>query len=70
MLTFLHLLTGFLILQLILPQTPTDNVVLRKFVESGYFINYAEAKSVLKFVTWFLIFLFLSLSIFLNFKLG
>jgi protein translocase SecG subunit len=68
MLNFIHLIIGILIIILIVPQTPTENIVLRKFLETGLFTNYTEAKSFLNFSTWFLICLFLVLTFFLNLK--
>nr|YP_009106580.1 hypothetical chloroplast RF47 [Dicloster acuatus]AIT95462.1 hypothetical chloroplast RF47 [Dicloster acuatus] len=62
MLNFFQFLTGILIIVLIIPQTPTENIVLRKFLETGLFTSYSEAKSFLKISTWFLIFLFLILT--------
>jgi hypothetical protein len=62
MLNFFQILTGILIILLLVPQTPTENIVLRKFLETGFFINYNEAKSFLKITTWFLISLFLILT--------
>jgi hypothetical protein len=49
---------------LITPQTatPNENVVLRKFIETGFFTNYREAKWFLSFLTWLSIFLFLVLT--------
>jgi hypothetical protein len=66
MLHFVHVLIGILIIVFIVPQTPTENIVLRKFLETGFFVNYAEAKGVLNFITWFLICTFLFLTFFLN----
>ncbi len=66
MLHFFHLIIGILIIVFIVPQTPTENIVLRKFLETGFFVNYAEAKRVLNFITWFLISTFLLLTFFLN----
>lgn len=68
MLNIIHLFIGILIIILIVPQTPTENIVLRKFLETGLFTNYSEAKSVLNFSTWFLICLFLVLTFFINLK--
>ena len=62
MLNFFQFLTGILIIVLIVPQTPTENIVLRKFLETGFFTNYNEAKYFLKVTTWFLIFVFLFLT--------
>ncbi len=52
------------VLVLIAPQTEKSNLVLRLFHESGFFIDYAEAKSFLKILTWFSIFIFLIFSLF------
>lgn len=62
MLNFFQFVIGILIIVLIVPQTPTENIVLRKFLETGFFVNYSEAKFFLKATTWFLIFLFLVLT--------
>ena len=67
MLNFFQFLTGILIIVLIVPQTPTENIVLRKFLETGFFTNYNEAKSFLNFITWFLIFLFLILTFLISY---
>ncbi len=66
MLNIIQTSIGILIIILIVPQTPTENVVLRKFIETGFFTNYSEAKIVLSFLTWFLIFFFLVLTFLLN----
>jgi preprotein translocase subunit SecG len=68
MLNFIELFIAFSIIFLIVPQTPTENIVLRKLVETGFFTNYNKAKDFLILSTWFLIFLFLILLIFLNLK--
>ena len=65
MLNILQTSIGILIILLIVPQTLTENIVLRKFIETGFFTNYSEAKSVLNFLTWFLICFFLILTFFL-----
>jgi hypothetical protein len=67
MLNLLHFLNGILIILLITPQTPTENIVLRKFCETGLFADYTEAKSFLKILTWFLIFSFLFLTFLINY---
>lgn len=64
MFNFLRLFFALLIILLITPQTEKENIVLKKFHESGIFINYSEAKRVLKIITWFLIFLFLVIGLF------
>jgi hypothetical protein len=60
-------LLGLLIIILIVPQTPTENVVLRKFLDSGFFTTYNQAKKSLTLLTWSLIFMFLLITFSLNF---
>ena len=67
MLKIIQFCTGILIIILIVPQTPTENIVLRKFLDSGLFTNYSEAKSFLNRITWILIFTFLVLTFGLTF---
>ncbi len=67
MLKLLQNIIGFLIIILIVPQTPTENVVLRKFLDSGLFTSYSEAKKILNLLTWGLIFSFLIFTFTLNF---
>ena len=64
----LQLLIGFLIIIIITPQTQTENVVLRKFVETGFFTSYGEAKNFVRNLTWGLIGTFLILTFFLSLK--
>jgi hypothetical protein len=59
----MRIFISLLVIGLILPQTEFDNLLVRKFNETGFFANYAEAKSVLKWLTWGTIFFFL----FINF---
>lgn len=68
MLHFIELVIAFSLIFLIVPQTPTENIVLRKFVETGLFTNYNKAKDFLNLLTWGLIFSFLVLLIILNIK--
>ena len=70
MLKFIELIIALSIIFLIVPQTPTENIVLRKLVETGLFTNYSKAKDFLIWITWFLIFVFLILLILLNLKIG
>ena len=63
---FIAILIAFCLIILIAPQTPTENIVLRKLLESGLFTNYSKAKDFLLWSTWILIFLFLLLLVFLN----
>ncbi len=67
MLNILQFVTGILLIILVVPQTQTDNIVLRKFLETGWFTNYSEAKSFLKITTWLLIFLFLILTFLISY---
>ena len=68
MLNFIELFVALSIIVLIVPQTPTENIVLRKILETGFFTNYNKAKDFLIWITWFLIFIFLILLILLNLK--
>ena len=67
MLKIIQTLIGFLLIVLIVPQTPTENIVLRKFLDTGFFTSYNEAKKILTLITWALIFSFLTLTFGLNF---
>jgi hypothetical protein len=66
MFKFLQVLIGFFLIIVITPQTQTENIVLRKFVETGFFTNYGEAKSFVKNLTWGLIGTFLGLTFILS----
>jgi hypothetical protein len=69
----LHTIAVFLaliLIALIVPQTPTENIVLRKILETGFFQNYSQTKKFLRLTTWILIFVFLFLLVFLNLKIG
>ena len=68
MLNFIELILALSIIFLVVPQTPTENIVLRKIVETGFFTNYSKAREFLNFLTWFLIFVFLVLLFLLNFN--
>ena len=63
---FIEILIALSIIFLVVPQTPTDNIVLRKFIETGFFRNYSTAKNFVTKMTWFLIFLFLGFLFLLN----
>lgn len=67
-LDFLELFIALCIILIIVPQTPTDNVILRKLFATGWFPNYPQAKKLLVFLTWGLVFIFLILLIVLNFQ--
>lgn len=61
----MRIFISLLVICLILPQTEFDNLLVRKFNETGFFANYAEAKSVLKWLTWGCVFLFLLINYFI-----
>lgn len=61
----MRIFISLFVICLILPQTEFDNLLVRKFNETGFFANYAEAKSVLKWLTWSIIFLFLAINYFI-----
>jgi protein translocase SecG subunit len=67
MFKLLQLIIGIMLITIIIPQTPTENIVLRKFNETGLFTNYSQAKSFVNKLTWSLIFLFLMITLLLNF---
>jgi protein translocase SecG subunit len=67
MFKIVQLIIGIFLIVLIIPQTPTENIVLRKFSETGFFTNYNEAKNFLNIITWVLIFSFLFITFLLNF---
>jgi len=66
MLKIFQLVIGISLIFLIVPQTPTENIVLRKFSETGFFTSYNEAKNFLTNLTWFLIISFLFITFLLN----
>jgi preprotein translocase subunit SecG len=63
MLSTIRLIIALFVLILIAPQTQKSNLVLRVFHESGFFIDYSEAKWFLNILTWVSIFAFLILSL-------
>lgn len=63
MLSTFRLIIALFVLILIAPQTQKSNLVLRVFHESGFFIDYSEAKWFLNTLTWVSIFTFLGLSL-------
>jgi preprotein translocase subunit SecG len=67
MLKIIQLVSGLFILIIIIPQTPTENIVLRKFNETGFFANYKDAKKFVDGLTWSLITIFIVLTFVLNF---
>jgi len=69
MLHFIELVIALSIILLVVPQTPKENIVLRKLFETGLFTNYNAAKNFLSRATWSLTFIFLLLLIFINLKI-
>lgn len=64
MLTIIRFVVTVSLIALIVPQTNTENALLRAFNSSNLFKNYGEAKSFLRFVTWLSIFLYIALTYF------
>lgn len=59
MLNIIRLSFAIFVILLIVPQTPTENVLLRIFYETRLFTNYGQTKKFLNLVTWSCIFIFL-----------
>lgn len=57
----IRLFFGLFVILLITPQTQKDNILLRLFHESGFFMNYTEAKNILQIMTWFSMIFFMFL---------
>jgi preprotein translocase subunit SecG len=68
MLNVIEVLLALSIIFLVVPQTPTENILLRKVLETGFFTSYSKAKDFLNYLTWSLIFVFLALLFLLNIK--
>jgi preprotein translocase subunit SecG len=66
MLQFIELIIAFSIIILVVPQTATENIVLRTLLDTGLFGGYRQAKEFLIKTIWILIFLFFVLLILLN----
>ena len=64
MLTITRFIVTLSLIALVVPQTNTENALLRAFNSSNLFKNYGEAKAVLLFITWFSIVLYLVLTYF------
>ena len=69
MLHFIELIIALTIILLTVPQTSTENVVLRNLLGTGFFTTYSQAKGFLLKTTWSLIFLFLLLLVVMNLKI-
>jgi hypothetical protein len=59
----MRILLALVLRALILPQTSFDNLVVRRFNETGLFANYGEAKRVVAWATWGCLLAFLLLHI-------
>ena len=55
---------SLLLIRLIIPQTSSNNVVVSRFSDIGFFASYAEAKSIVFILTWVLILIVLLLHTF------
>jgi preprotein translocase subunit SecG len=59
MLNIIRLGLAVIVILLIVPQTPTENALVRTFYETRVFTDYGQAKTALKLLTWSCTFLFL-----------
>lgn len=59
MINFFRFLIAISIIAIIVPQTPTENILLRVFNESRLFANYGQTQTSLNRLIWILILLFL-----------
>ena len=59
MINFFRFLIAIFLIASIVPQTPTENFLLRVFNESRLFANYSQAQTFLNRLIWILIALFL-----------
>ena len=59
MLTFIRFILTLVLIVLIVPQTNTENIMLRAFNNSNLFKSYGEAKYFLRWLTWTLIAIYL-----------
>ncbi len=62
MLTLFRFFASITLIALLVPQTHTENVVLRAFNNSNCFKSYGEAKAFVSFITWLSIFLYIVLT--------
>ena len=61
MLNFFRLIFGILVIVLIVPQTPSENIVLRALHSKRILENYGAEKRFLIYLTWFCLLTFLAL---------
>ena len=64
MINFFRLLTAFFVIAIIVPQNPTENILLRVLNETLFFSNYSETQKFLNRLIWFLIAFFLIITFF------
>jgi preprotein translocase subunit SecG len=60
----MRLFLSLLLVSLILPQTSSDNVVVSRFNDTGFFAGYSESKSAVSVLTWLLLFVVMFLHMF------
>ena len=63
MLNIIRLGLAVIVILLIVPQTPTENALVRTFYETRVFTDYGQAKTALKILTWSCTFLFLIITL-------
>lgn len=59
MITVIRFILTLVIIILIVPQTNTENIVLRAFNKTNFFKHYGEAYYFLRWITWLSIVLYL-----------
>jgi protein translocase SecG subunit len=64
MVNFFRLLTAIFVIAIIVPQNPTENLLLRVLNESRLFPNYSETQNFLNRLIWILIAVFLIITFF------
>lgn len=64
MINFFRLLTAIFVIAIIVPQNPTENLLLRVLNETRLFPNYSETQKFLDRLIWILLFFFLIITFF------
>ena len=59
MINILRFLIAIFVIAIIVPQTPTENILLRLLNDNRFFANYGQAQTFLNRLIWILIALFL-----------
>ena len=62
MINILRFLIAIFVIAIIVPQTPTENILLRRLNDNRLFANYSQAQTFLNRLIWILIALFLIIS--------